>query len=59
MRWADGAVFLEVLDDGLDGARRLLGMRERVALYGGELQTGLRRRGGHAVRARLPTGGVT
>ena len=59
VRWADGAVFLEVLDDGLDGARRLLGMRERVALYGGELQTGLRRRGGHAVRARLPTGGVT
>jgi signal transduction histidine kinase len=32
----------------------LLGMRERVALYGGELVTGPRDSGGFAVHARLP-----
>jgi signal transduction histidine kinase len=32
----------------------LLGMRERVALYGGELSTGPRDDGGFAVHARLP-----
>jgi signal transduction histidine kinase len=30
-------------------------MRERVRLFGGELDVGLPRGGGHAVRARLPT----
>jgi signal transduction histidine kinase len=33
---------------------RLLGTRERVALFGGELQAGRRRGGGWALRARLP-----
>jgi signal transduction histidine kinase len=32
----------------------LAGMRERVALYGGELETGERPEGGFRVRARLP-----
>ena len=32
----------------------LIGMRERVALYGGDLQTGPRRGGGFEVRVRLP-----
>jgi signal transduction histidine kinase len=32
----------------------LIGMRERVALYGGKLHTGPEPRGGYGVRARLP-----
>lgn len=37
-----------------DGGHGLVGMRERVSLYGGELQTGRRRGGGFRVAARLP-----
>jgi signal transduction histidine kinase len=37
------------------GARRgLIGLRERIALYGGELDAGPRRGGGWIVRARVP-----
>jgi signal transduction histidine kinase len=53
-------VELEVRDDGRASSERsLLGMRERVAVYGGELRA-LRAggdRGGHVVRARMPAGG--
>ncbi len=46
---------LRVVDDGTRaGSRPLLGMRERVQLYGGELLAGPAAAGGHEVRARLP-----
>jgi signal transduction histidine kinase len=54
------ALTIEVLDDGRgDGGgagRGLLGMRERVALHGGELVTGSETGRGFRVRATLPAG---
>jgi signal transduction histidine kinase len=60
VRYRPDGVELEVVDDGAGGGdeRRLLGVRERVSLYGGQLHAGRRRGGGHAVRARLPVGGA-
>jgi len=64
LTWADDALEIEVLDDGrgpgLSGVapgetgHGLLGMRERVAVFGGDLKVGPRRGGGYRVRARLP-----
>jgi signal transduction histidine kinase len=61
VQFEDQQLLLEVLDaggarlDGTNGAGRgLLGMRERVALYGGELEAAAQPEGGFAVRARLP-----
>jgi signal transduction histidine kinase len=57
VRYGAEDVEVEVADDGpqLSGRRRrLLGMRERVALYGGELETVPAEGGGYRVRARLP-----
>ena len=61
---AGGFVLVEVEDDGrglVAGLGRagsnghgLVGMRERVALYGGDLRIGPRSGGGFEVRARFP-----
>jgi signal transduction histidine kinase len=60
----DIAVTIEVTDDGagntafpaLTGGQGLTGMRERVALFGGELRAGPRPGGGFTVCAWLPAG---
>jgi signal transduction histidine kinase len=57
LRYGADHVELEVADDGEQAERPLLGIRERVALSGGQLRAGGRRDGGHVVRARLPLGG--
>jgi signal transduction histidine kinase len=56
-----GAVVLEVIDDGRGpaatttaGGHGQLGMRERVAMWGGTLDVGPRSDGGYRVAARLP-----
>ncbi len=54
------AVVIHVTDEGTSlpqpnaGGRGLTGMRERVLLYGGDLDLGARPEGGFHVRARLP-----
>jgi signal transduction histidine kinase len=48
-------VRVEVVDDGVAGGRRLLGTRERVAVYGGHLSSSLVEEGWR-VSARLPVG---
>jgi signal transduction histidine kinase len=58
VRYGDDHVVVEVRDDGGRIVRPLPGVRERVLLYGGELHAGVRRGGGHGVRARLPLGGL-
>jgi signal transduction histidine kinase len=47
-------VSVEIRDDGNHAGRGLLGMRERVAVYGGELTSATLDGGGWRVTARLP-----
>jgi signal transduction histidine kinase len=65
IRYRDQEIRVEVIDDGRgvsaptgDGRARvghgLIGMRERVAVFGGDLETGPRPDGGFRVAARLP-----
>jgi signal transduction histidine kinase len=62
LAFRDDDLELEVVDDGAatPGAattgQGLIGMRERVALLGGELEAGQRGGGGFRVAARLPVG---
>jgi signal transduction histidine kinase len=63
LAFRDSRLELEVVDDGtptlgvLTPGQGLVGMRERVALLGGELETGQRQGGGFRVAAQLPLGG--
>src|SRR4051794_20633699 len=61
IRYGSDSLELEIADDGAgastpisSGGHGLVGMRERVALYGGRLDTGRRPSGGFVVRVLLP-----
>jgi signal transduction histidine kinase len=61
VRYGSDSLELEIADDGAGGITRasggghgLVGMRERVALYGGRLDASRRAEGGFVVRVKLP-----
>jgi signal transduction histidine kinase len=61
VRYDDGYVEVTVTDDGTgggggdSGGHGLVGMRERISVYGGDLDAGALPEGGYRLRARLPT----
>jgi signal transduction histidine kinase len=65
LRYADDALDVQVRDDGTGrgngdgGGRGLLGMRERVVLFGGSFAAGPAPGGGFVVDARFPLGAAT
>jgi signal transduction histidine kinase len=64
VRYQPGVIEVEIEDNGTGGGNGggtghgLIGMRERVALYGGRLDAGRSDSGGYTVKARLPLGGA-
>jgi signal transduction histidine kinase len=65
VRYGADEIELEVVDEGettaaavTDDGHGLAGMRERVAVYGGEFEAGPREEGGFRVLARLPLAGA-
>jgi signal transduction histidine kinase len=69
IRYAADSLELEIVDDGHGlptdanehrrSARGLIGMRERVGLFGGQLDAGPLPGGGFRVHVRLPLGGTS
>lgn len=65
VRYGSDALEVEVVDDGAGrdngavGGFGLVGMRERVAVFGGSLDASPRPTGGFGVHARLPLGGAS
>jgi signal transduction histidine kinase len=68
VRFGEQMLDVQIVDDGTAAARAdahtgrghgLIGMRERAAVFGGELQAGPRSQGGFAVRASIPLDGAS